>query len=152
MTILWSNAERNAFYNRSLGSGIGIELKVAQPIPYNENPTPIQELIERQVTNGRGYVHLRDSLNIVNNNSFLPKLTILCVLDRGLIPLYLTGPREMRIPSTNPCGEIPLGEPVELTWLKDIPPPTLLEQIGMQQRIHWMEDKRRKDSHILFSA
>ncbi len=130
MTILWNHDRLS-----HLGSGIGIELKPAARISYDENPTPIQELIERQVTNGRGYLGLRDALDVVNRNPYAHRVTFMDALDKGLVPIYLTGPRNFDINPTNPCNEIPLGKSSDLPLLRNLPEPTLLEQVETIQHV-----------------
>ena len=155
MTILWGSGERNEYYNRFLGSGFGVELMPAKTIPYDENPTPMQEQIELLVTDGKGYLGLKDSLKLVNSKPYLPRVTFLDAIDRGLVPLYLNGLEDSPFPEImikNPCGEIPLGESSPVILPFPLTQPTLLEKLEMEQRIRWMEEERRKNPHVLFSG
>ena len=140
--------------HRKLGQAIrykGVELQEAVHTLYDEDPTPFQRQIEMSVTNGKGYLSIQDSLEIVNKNS--PQMNLYDALDTGLIPLYFKEPLIPRINSTNPCSEIPFGESFEVT------PPiyhpikrTLLEQLRTQQKIKGQEEIRRQYPYVLFRA
>ncbi len=125
----------------------GVELKETRPLPYDENPTSFQKNVEMMVTNGRGYLSIQNALDIVNNES--PQMSLYDTFDLGLIPLYFKEPQTSHI-DPNPCGEILLGE-TTFTVLPSfsVRQKTLLEKLKTQQRIHWMEDIKRKPLDII---
>lgn len=106
---------------------------------YDPNPTPIQRLIERNVTGGRGYLNLSEALRVVNEGGGRFKLTLADALMAGIAPIYFEDQREM---PENPCGEIPL---VDLESCQIRGPeyhPTLVERLEMIKRIKWDEECR----------
>jgi len=114
----------------------------------NKDNTSIQKKIELSVTNGRGYETLLEAINTVNLD--VPdciKVSLYDAYDKGLVPLYFTGPKKdiFPIPIGNPCGEISLGESYECEpFMKFIRPPTLVEQLQTIVRAKQHEKCRRR--------
>ncbi len=130
-------------FEYNISSGTGVEILSQKPIPYDTNPTPIQKQIELAVTNGRGCLSIKDSINLVNANTFAPRITFMDVLERGLIPLYLNGPLKYGLNYSNPCEENSLGKPMPVPNLfGDLPirPMTVLEEIEMLQRVKFLRE------------
>lgn len=128
----------------------GVELKHEKPIPYIAPVSRLQRDIEMAVTNGRGYVHLQDSIDIVNARSdSFPKVRFFDALNRGFIPLYLDGPVDYfdyTMNTRNPCAEIPLGPPSPVTLPIRFPKieRTLLEEVeSIQTAKHALNTIRR---------
>ena len=106
--------------------------------PCDENPTPLQEQIERLATNGRGYLPLQDALKIVNRSK--PKLKLIDVIRYGVLPInFFSLPSDFlrETEETNPyfenhCGEMMLGKPVKIHYTPI--QYTLLEELRSAQR------------------
>ena len=151
MAILWGSEDRQEFYDKLRNiSFSNVELKPSRLIPYDESPTEIQRQIELSVTNGMGYLDLNNSLEIVNSNPYIPKLTLPTVLGAGIVPLYLGGSKttEQNAIFNNPCCEVYLNRHDQISL--PIPNRTILDELRLQQRIFGINEARKRNPRALF--
>jgi hypothetical protein len=154
MTIM-SKDDRRGFLFLSEGYlPNDIQLKPTEPTPYDANQTQVQKQIELAVTGGRGYLHLQDSLDIVNQDEHFPKLMLGHVWRKGLIPIYREE-SQFQLPKgffSNPCCERYLGESVKVSMPFEPEQRTLLEKIISEKHILIQRMILREHPHILFSS
>ena len=120
-------------------SGVSFQNSLEKPVLYDENPTPIQKRIEMNITGGKGYLSLQESLDFVNNSESIYstlKLSLPEVLSKGLIPIYFKEEEMSKFNRPqNHCGEIPLGNYVKCSLPISNEPKTFVEELRMVQYV-----------------
>ena len=120
-------------------SGASFQNSLEKPVLYNENPSPFQRQIEMNITGGKGYLSLQESLDFVNNSESVYstlKLSLPEVLSEGLIPIYFKEEKFLKLDGPqNPCGEIPLGDYVKCSFPISNEPRTFVEKLRQIQYV-----------------
>ena len=118
-------------------SGVSFQNSLEKPVLYDENPSPFQRQIEMNITGGRGYLSLQESLDFVNNSESIHstlKLTLPEIISKGLVPIYFKEEKMLKFNRPqNPCGEIPLGDYVTCSLPISNEPKTFEEELRMVQ-------------------